>query len=189
MSTIHLPHISRVFSAPFVKQVWRGFVLNALLCLILLTIYSILYPEQEMLRNAKNRVLMEPYSSESHTNLGSTYEAFGAVSLAKEEYKTAQYLAVKEQNQRVLGASTIALSSLKNEPTRLLSQRNAWIGIIKQYPGYRDAYLQLGALYYQLKNIDRAEEAVNKAIEIDPNSEVGQRLKTIIDDKTMESGK
>lgn len=52
--------------------------------------------------------------------------------------------------------------------------------IIAEKPQYRDGYLQLAFLYYQLYQKDLAEEYLQKALEIDPNYYFSNEFKRLL---------
>ena len=45
---------------------------------------------------------------------------------------------------------------------------NTWQGIIKKFPDFKDAYLQLAVLEFRLKNYDKARFYCDKALFLDP---------------------
>lgn len=51
-----------------------------------------------------------------------------------------------------------------------------WEEQIKKYPGFRDGYMQLALLYYQLGNKMEAKRNLEHAFVIDPNFEKGREL-------------
>ena len=55
-----------------------------------------------------------------------------------------------------------------------------WQGIVKKYPDYRDGYIQLSLLEYQLGNNLLAEQYIDKALAIDPFSKDAQKLKDLL---------
>lgn len=52
-----------------------------------------------------------------------------------------------------------------------------WEEFLKSYPDYKDGWIKLAKLYYQKGDIQSAEVALEKAVEIDPNSEEIRSLK------------
>lgn len=44
-----------------------------------------------------------------------------------------------------------------------------WEQLLAEKPDYRDGWLQLSSLYIKAGNVEKAEEAFNRAKEIDPN--------------------
>lgn len=46
-----------------------------------------------------------------------------------------------------------------------------WEQILTERPDYRDGWIQLAALYYQLGNKEKAKEAISQAKNLDPNNE------------------
>lgn len=69
-------------------------------------------------------------------------------------------------NQKVLGART----EVKTD-NGLLDQKIFWEKIVSQNPTYRDGFLTLAQIENELGNSDSAQKALEKARQIDPNSE------------------
>lgn len=66
------------------------------------------------------------------------------------------------------------------ERLQVLKEIRYWEEITGKYIGYRDAYLQLAVLQYQLGEFDRARYFAQKGFAIDPNSqEVGDMLRLL----------
>jgi tetratricopeptide (TPR) repeat protein len=62
---------------------------------------------------------------------------------------------------------------------QLLSLRqkiSQWESIAQTKPDYRDAWLQLAKLHYELKEINLAKYYVNQALKLDPNYELAQNF-------------
>jgi tetratricopeptide (TPR) repeat protein len=57
---------------------------------------------------------------------------------------------------------------VSSEQATIISQIKSWQGIIKDYPNFKDAYLQIAVLEYRLKNYERSKEFCNKALLLDP---------------------
>lgn len=66
------------------------------------------------------------------------------------------------------------------EKKRIESEIIKWQQILAKYPGYRDVYLRLAALNWKINNEERAKEYLEKAKELDPNSEIIKEFKEII---------
>ncbi len=58
-----------------------------------------------------------------------------------------------------------------------------WQDILKNYSGYRDAYLQLAALYVRVKDHVSAKEYLQAASELDPNSEKVAKVRKIVESR------
>lgn len=56
----------------------------------------------------------------------------------------------------------------------------SWEEIIEKYPNYRDGYLQLAYLYAKISQKEKSKEVLNKALELDPNFEVSQKLEKFL---------
>lgn len=69
------------------------------------------------------------------------------------------------------------------EKQKILFDISYWENIADSYKGYRDAYFKLALLYYQLKDLDKTKENLNKVLELDPNFEEGRKLERILSSK------
>lgn len=65
----------------------------------------------------------------------------------------------------------------QKEYETLITEINRWEQIVSQSPTYRDGYLKLAVLYWKIRDDHKAQNAVTKAIEIDPNYEETKNLK------------
>lgn len=57
------------------------------------------------------------------------------------------------------------------EKKRIEGEIVKWEKILEKYPGYRDVYLRLTVLNWQIKNDEKAKECLQKAKYLDPNFE------------------
>ena len=58
----------------------------------------------------------------------------------------------------------------------LLSEKAYWESVAVKYPDYKDAYFQLALRLYQLGEIDRAREVIEKVVSIDPQGQEAREL-------------
>lgn len=56
----------------------------------------------------------------------------------------------------------------------------SWENIIKEFPGYRDAYLQLAILNFKISNHNEAKKYLLEALKIDPNNPTAKQLSTLL---------
>ena len=70
---------------------------------------------------------------------------------------------------------------LTNEKFRVLREVSFWENEIKVRPGFRDGYMQLALLNFQLKNFNESRESLDKALVLDPNFEKGRELERLLD--------
>lgn len=66
------------------------------------------------------------------------------------------------EGEKVLHAASIQRQSLE-------SQKTYWLRVIRDYPGYRDAYFKLAVLSYQLGDKKQAKTYLDSTLSIDPN--------------------
>ena len=75
--------------------------------------------------------------------------------------------------ENVLGAQT-ELNNVLSEWDFASSAKERsyeyWKQIISTYPEYRDGYLQLAQISYELKYLDEAKECLSRAQTLDPNN-------------------
>lgn len=72
-------------------------------------------------------------------------------------------------------------TQLEKEKAKILNQIKNWKSISEKYRGYRDAYFQLALLEYQLKNLAKANEYLQKTLLLDPNYKEGRKLEKLFD--------
>jgi hypothetical protein len=72
----------------------------------------------------------------------------------------------------VLGANSVHSNIIQKSQIKqkLIDMQTYWQTIIKQYPNYRDAYTQLGFLYYQLGDTTASVKVLQQAQFLDPNN-------------------
>lgn len=74
----------------------------------------------------------------------------------------------------------VAIRQLTQQRNDINEQIKHWQNISYKFPEYRDGYLHLAILEYQLGNMKKSKEAIDKALLIDPNFQLAQKLKTIL---------
>ncbi|MBI5620069.1 hypothetical protein HY950_03850 [Candidatus Gottesmanbacteria bacterium] len=159
------PHISRFFSA---TMLW--FVL-----LTIIIFNGITRLNQLSERNSKlSAVLLAPTSAPAHMALATLLRQTGYLPAAQHEL-----LVAADQNPNVLGATTSPLQLLnewEGEPKRLIQAMTYWQQVANKKPDYRDAFLQLALVAYQLGNMPEARAAASQALTLDPTSPVVVRI-------------
>lgn len=70
---------------------------------------------------------------------------------------------------------------IENKNKVLNSQVKYWQDLVSKDKGYRDGYFMLSVLEYQLKDLSKAKEYLEKAIEIDPNFMPASDLQKVLD--------
>lgn len=86
----------------------------------------------------------------------------------------------KQEARDVLGVSTTSLKTLakwEQEEKKIEEQYIFWQSVAASKPDYRDAYIQLAYLAYQLEKFDEARAWIAKAVTLDPNSLPVQKLR------------
>lgn len=99
---------------------------------------------------------------------------------AEEELKK-----VEELKGEVKGVEAERLESLweekrEKDPKEISKEVEGWEEILEKYPDYRDGWLQLAVLWAKLGETEKTEEALGKALELDPNYELSQELEKLL---------
>ncbi len=131
-------------------------------------------------------VLVHPFSLKDHVVLAQDAWLNNNWQEAKNELMIAQSL-LKNPGQdaisNVLGTSTTPLDLLRQweqEPARLADAEHFWQTVVAQKADYRDAYIQLAAINYQLNNDQKAASYLATARDLDPNSVAVQKLSALL---------
>ncbi|MFZ5845525.1 MAG: hypothetical protein ACOY0S_03605 [Patescibacteria group bacterium] len=176
MIGLKFPHFPRKISANLLAPVEKPLLWLVILALISANLWAktSLQPQfwSQALASLKN-----PGSFARHIDLAQAYWQLGLWPPAKRELLLAEELWQKEPdtrgNETVLGVTTSPVDLLElwqDEPLRLHEAYFFWQNMTQQTPDYRDAYVQLGAVAYQLGKITEAKVAWEKAGALDLTS-------------------
>jgi len=78
----------------------------------------------------------------------------------------------QKREQKILGLET----RLKADQEII----TAWEQILDERPDYRDGWIRLTIAYYQTGNLDKAQETLKKAKELDPTNEIVLNLEKLL---------
>lgn len=106
--------------------------------------------------------LEDPLSFDEHFKLASIYESKGEADLALREYEAASG-ADKKRSEAYFAAGNLYLKINRPKDAEV-----SYLNAIKITPGIGAYYNNLGWLYMELGQMDRAEEAIKEALKIDP---------------------
>lgn len=169
----------QLISLPIKKYfTFNIFHLISLNLLILLLLISYFWPRDNFIISQLASIRW-PYSIKKRLNLTKAFFAVGDLEKAKLEVKQANslYQLFKFIDwQGNLKQQLIVTNDLINQPEKIKKQINYWETVLINRPNFRDVYLKLSLLYYQLWEVDKARENWNKAFYLDPNNEVVQKI-------------
>lgn len=180
------PQISRIFTAPFLKTGAKTLVLGIFTAFLIINLFPILPDDFLSLMQAKVAVMLSPNDLSSHLILAREYLKRGGMEEVERELLLAQELAGRNKeatNYSVLGTSLSPLeisAKLRSEPQRIRDEIAFWEKIIAEKPDYRDAYLQLSILNYQIYENEKAKIYLKKVLYLDPNFESAKKLEKIL---------
>jgi len=89
----------------------------------------------------------------------------------------------KQEARDVLGATTTSLATLakwEQEEKKIEEQYTFWQSVASARPDYRDAFITLTSLAYQLGNLEEARSWLSRAQVLDPNSPVIQKFSILL---------
>lgn len=168
------PQFSRIFSAPLL---W-GFVLG-LFAVNIFTRLNATPPSWDTML----ATLLQPQSADRHIALARVYWDDGLVESAKRELLVAHELTALPNISNVLGVTTDPLALLsrwESQTQKLETDYAFWKTVVAQKPAYRDAYVTLGALAYQLGKPDEARFWLSHVLTLDPNTPLARELLAFI---------
>jgi hypothetical protein len=76
--------------------------------------------------------------------------------------------------------NTVIVISEITKKQEIQKQINFWQSVADKYQGYKDAYLQIAVLEYNLGDLGKARQANNKALLLDPNFEDAKKLERLL---------
>lgn len=71
--------------------------------------------------------------------------------------------------------------NLTNEKFRVIREISFWENEVARHSNYRDGYMSLALLNFQVKNFKEARNSLKKIFELDPNFEKGRELEKLLD--------
>lgn len=152
-----------------------------------LIFYSLFLPKNRF-QLAKERLVKNPRDFEAHLVLAEEYLKNSQVEQAEKELLLAQNsfqakTTFNQENSLVLGEESnlkweeLWQRKIQTNPEDIKKLIIYWEKIVAEKENYRDAYLQLALLHYQLFENEKAQEYLNQALELDPNFEPAQKIK------------
>lgn len=164
-------------SRKFLSQIFWPRTVSYLLAsvVIILAVFSLhgrLFPENEQLAALNQDLLANPFNPQPHQALGEYYLAQGYLQLARHELTLAAQL----------GSPTAGnlYGDIQRKKELLRQEASFWEKEVKEEPDFRDAYVKLAAIYWQLRDLGKAKENLAKARKVDPNYEPVQRLEKLL---------
>lgn len=112
----------------------------------------------------------------SHYLLGENFLTKNNYQNALDEFMIA---GLRSKNQLLTDGRIEEANNLLTEKERLEDKVNYWEQLIGNKPNYRDGYLQLAILSYQLNRPLTGKEYWQKAFELDPNYKITKDLAAI----------
>lgn len=157
----YFPQFSRIFAALFLFSLFLA---------------SFLFSPSEKLKLA---ALKENKNPRIHLALAKEYKKVDDLGNARRELLIGLSLS---SNDEELKKELKEVENLLAQPNKILGEIRKWGKITQEFPGYRDAYLKLASLYYQIYQNEKAQENLKKALELDPNFTPARELEKTLGD-------
>ena len=125
----------------------------------------------------KKEILQNPNRPEVHLKLAQLYQDKNDLENAKKELFLALSLNPDFQEAKKVLEK---IRNLEEEPEKIKDEIKNWEEILKEKPGHRDIYFRIAILNWQIYREKEALEAVNKALELDPNFEPAKNFKKLL---------
>lgn len=178
------PRFPRIFTATILPFVAKTTLWSVFTALAIINVYA----RVNLIPSYWTTLLTSlrfPVSPPAHQALAEAYWQQGYVTQAKKELLYAQDVINSTRGvngQTVLGTSTAPndlLTQWEQEPEKLRRQYQFWQTVVREKPDYRDGYIMLASLAYQLRKLDEARSSLARAQALDSNSSTVQELTKI----------
>ena len=186
------PHFHRVISSRVIFSLEMTFLW---ICLIALFVINILAVQTQIPLYWKPlmELFKDPFSVSRHIDLASLLWQQGKNEQARNLMMTAQSLS-KAGQPAANGGGTINVLGLTTSPMDILSQWEHevdklkdryifWQSVAIAKPDYRDAFVTLASLAYQLGKLDESKRWLSKAQALDPNDPTIKKISPFIQGK------
>lgn len=171
------PHFSQLKTARLVFGLEMALLWFSLAALIAINILSL----QKGRPAHWNKLMMlfeMPFSPNRYIDLASLLWKQGDKQEARLLMTSAQTLTPANQPTTAKGANVLGLttspqailSQWEHEVDQMKGKYSFWQSVAAAHPDYRDAFISLASLAYQLGNLDEAKIWITKAQTLDPNS-------------------
>lgn len=172
----NFPHFPRFFAARF----WREAIRLSVLAIIV-TSFLFLRSDSSSLSHFEKLkfTVIKGYQKnpQAHLELARKYQRVNDFENARHEILLG--LAFEPENKD-LKAALMEMEKLINQPQEVAVEIERWEKVNQDSPGYRDAYLKLAQLYFSLYQNEKAQENLDKALELDPNFEPTRNMEKIL---------
>ena len=153
-----------------------------LLLLFLIFLGNHLYPKKEITQ-AQLGIKNWPLSPKEHLQMAKAYFNTGYEEQSVEEFKKAEALYSSFSFLDILGNTKKQLEEIEkllSHPKKIRQDINYWETVLKIKPHYRDVFLRLSILNYQLYQHEKTKEYWEKAFYLDPNNKIVQEVGQIL---------
>ena len=189
-TNLKLPHISRIITAVtavcskkltrLISQINPAYIAFAhkylpLFAVLLFLLFTLISPLTDLER-ARNRILANPKNYQNHLLLSELFKSNNDFDGALKEALLARGL----NNSPESVNQVKKIEEVRNRPDNINNKINYGLIITSSYGDYRDAYLALASLSFQLMDLNSADYYVNRALGLDPNHELTEKLKVLL---------
>ncbi len=166
MLKLEFPRFSRKFTASLIASSISSILWAGLTALFAVNVFARTYRAPSYWSKLE-AALQEPFSTTRHRLLAQELWQEGLRNTAKKE--------------AILGASTEdLLNQWKNASETLAQAYQFWQSVALAHPDYRDAYITLASLAYQLGKTEETKRLLNQAIALDSNNKVAKKFEELI---------
>lgn len=154
--------------------------------IIFITLTSLFWPKNDF-QLIKEKLIRNPYNFEANLELAERFLENNQIDEAERSLLLAQKAMTRGyRDTKILGEETnsrlekLWQKKYYSKPEDIRKLITAWEKVVEKKPNYRDGYLQLAILHYELYQNDRARGYLQQAIDLDPNYEPTKGLEKII---------
>ncbi len=124
---------------------------------------------QSTFQAVKTRLLLNQKDFDARLELVAEYQKQNQFEKAAEELQEFNFYTDQLTDEQWKKLASLWSEQKRQDPAEIRKEVENWEKIVQQYPNYRDGFLKIANLWQQLGEEEKAREAQQKALALDPN--------------------
>ncbi len=179
-SLIHTIRYAISLSSRYFHRLYYEFKIVLPVILFSLLILNLNAP-RSIFENTRDQLISDPKDSQGHFTLAQQFFTSNQFAPALDELNLAlrnsppQSPATLKIRQQIT-----VVSQLQHQPDNIRTEIGYWDQIVSLFPHYRDAYIRLAILHWQLYQPFLSRKYFDQALSLDPNNEDLSKMKLLL---------
>lgn len=124
---------------------------------------------QSTFQAVKTKLLLNQKDFDARLELVAEYQKQNQFEKAAEELQEFNFYTDQLTDEQWKKLASLWAEQKRQDPAEIRKEVENWEKIVQQYPNYRDGFLKIANLWQQLGEEEKAREAQQKALALDPN--------------------